>query len=73
MFLVLIKLGPFKFSPYLILIVLLVPNFFLHLVLVPTQFKFVYFMLKILSFLTFFYRRVKNITKSSSAKNYRKI
>jgi len=28
MFLVPIKLGPFKFSPYLILIVLLVPNFF---------------------------------------------
>jgi len=28
MFLVPIKLGRFKFSPYLILIVLLVPNFF---------------------------------------------
>jgi len=28
MFLVPIKLGPFKFSPYLILIVLLVPKFF---------------------------------------------
>jgi len=30
-------------------------------------------MLKLLSFRTIFCRRVKNITKSSSAKNYRKI
>jgi len=42
MFLVPIKLGPFKFSPYLILIVLLVPKFFFLLsVLVPPQFKIV--------------------------------
>jgi len=39
MFFVLIKLGPFKFSPYLILIVLLVLKKNLHSVLVPTQFK----------------------------------
>jgi len=42
MFSISIKLGPFKFNPYLILIVFLVPNFFfVHWVLVPTQFKFV--------------------------------
>ena len=42
MFLVPIKLRSFKFSPYLILMVLLVPKkIILHLVLVPTQFKFV--------------------------------
>jgi len=40
MFLVSIKLGCFKFNPYLILIILLVPIFFLHRVLVSTQFKF---------------------------------
>jgi len=42
MFLVPIELGPFKFSPYLILIVILIPKKkILHSVLVPTQFKFV--------------------------------
>jgi len=41
MFLVSIKLGPFKFSPFLILIVFLVLKKNLHSVLVPPQFKFV--------------------------------
>jgi len=42
MFLVLIKLRHFKFSPYLILIVLLVPTKkIMHSILVPAQFKYV--------------------------------
>jgi len=60
----LLVLDSFSMSPY---------KKILYSVLVPTQFKFVLIMLKRLSFLTFFCRRVKNITKSSSIKHYRKI
>ena len=41
MFLIHIKSKHFKFSPYLTLIVPLVPEKIIHSVLVPTQFKFV--------------------------------
>jgi len=73
MFLVPIKLEPFKFSPYLILIVFLVPIKKIALNISPYSIQICLIMLKLLSFRTIFCRRVKNITKSFSAKNYRQI